>query len=215
MLEYNPDIGVFMMCDSLNPAALSSMPEGYHIRYIKKSELEFWKMMSMDGYPNADHAAFHKFISDYYDRIYAPQGELFYNTCLVVADEEDNPVATCFTWKLYNRFTTVHWYKTLKKCEGIGIGRALFSVVMSKLTPSDYPVYLHTQTGSFRAIHLYGDFGFKILKDKIIGNRRNELGESLPILKKLMPEEYYNSLQFDYAKPDFLACVAEYETDDF
>ena len=57
---------------------------------------------------------------------------------------------------------------------------------MSELKGSEYPVLLHTQPSSYRAIKLYTDFGFEFITDKYIGTRKNELDDSLPILKKFM-----------------------------
>jgi ribosomal protein S18 acetylase RimI-like enzyme len=214
-MGYDPDLNIFMMCEKPDRAAFSPMPEGYHVRHVWESEIGFWKLMPLDGWDDADRQGFLRYMEDCFERMYAPKGDLFYRTCLVVADESDHPVGTCFTWKMYDRFTTMHWLKVLGKHEGRGIGRALLSTVMGKLAEDDYPVYLHTQTGSFRAIHLYGEFGFKILRDPVVGNRGNDIDRGLPILEKLMPDGHYRKLQFCNAPQDFLEAVADHGTDDF
>ena len=44
MLEKDiPDLNIFMMCEKLNEDALREIPEGYHIRNIRKDELDIWK----------------------------------------------------------------------------------------------------------------------------------------------------------------------------
>ncbi|MDR0928746.1 MAG: GNAT family N-acetyltransferase, partial [Oscillospiraceae bacterium] len=212
---YNPDLNIFMMCDKVNPAAYQSMPAGYHIRHIREDELEFWKHMHIDTDDSTTQKEFGAYMSEYFERVYAPKGDLFYKSCLMAVNDDDEPVATCFAWKAYGRYTTIHWYKTIKAYEGKGIGRALLSAVMQSIASDDYPVYLHTQSGSFRAIHLYTDFGFRILKDAKIGNRNNEIEEALPILKELMPEALYNQLLFDYARQEFLDVVSKHETNEF
>jgi GNAT superfamily N-acetyltransferase len=88
----------------------------------------------------------------FFDGVYAKKGDLFYETCLFVCDANDRPIATCFAWKAYDRITTIHWLKVAKEYEGIGSGRALLSIVMQGLSEDEYPVFPHTQPGSFRAI---------------------------------------------------------------
>jgi hypothetical protein len=78
---------------------------------------------------------------------------------------------------------------------------------MSSLTENDYPIYLHTQPSSFRAIKLYSDFGFALLTDPIIGYRQNHLEECLPILKAHMLQKDFEKLQFTKAPENFLKAV--------
>jgi hypothetical protein len=103
----------------------------------------------------------------------------------------------------------------VKEYENNGIGRALLSAVMRTLTPSDYPVYLHTQVGSYRAIKLYSDFGFKILKDNPVGLRQNDLSTAIPHLKARMPTTAFNGLEFCFAEQQFLIRAANSSTNDF
>lgn len=207
------DMNIFMMCEKLNTKALSEMPDGYTIRNPRPDELGLWKRIQFDDAETADR--YMDFMTDYYNRVYAPKGDLFFKTCLFAVDNNDKPVGTCFAWKAYDEFTTIHWYKVLKPYKGRGIGRALLSHVMSKIPQQDYPVFLHTQTGSFRAIKLYSDFGFVLLKDKKVGMRENQLKAGLPLIKEWMPRTAFENLKFGYAPKAFLKVVAEHETDDF
>ena len=202
-----------MMCDKLNLSALTDMPHGYAARYLREDEIDLWKRIHFDDEQTADK--YFGYMSEWFERVYAPNGDLFFKTCLVAADKSDTPVGTCFTWKLHDKFTTVHWYKVVKSYEGKGIGRALLSEVMRELSPEDFPVFLHTQTGSFRAIKLYSDFGFKLLRDESIGQRSNDLERGLPILKANMPPKDYAGLKYCHASQDFLEWIAEHSTNDF
>ena len=60
---------------------------------------------------------------------------------------------------------------------------------MISLKDDDYPVYLHTQPSSFKAIGLYSNIGFKIVTNKTIGYRENNYKECLPILKQFIKEK--------------------------
>ena len=92
--------------------------------------------------------------------------------------------------------------------EGRGIGRALLSHILRSITPEDFPVFLHTQPESFRAIKLYADFGFSFLEDKMIGHRKNHYFESVPVLKELIPEKFYVTFTTSKAPEFFLKAVA-------
>ena len=190
-----PDLNMFMMCDKLNKNALSEIPEGFHIRNIRPEELKIWKEFHFDS--ENDKKENYEYMSNYFDNVYSANLDDFYNRCLFLCeDETDKPVATCFVWKSYNKINTIHWFKTLKEYEGHGLGRALLSYIMRSLKEEDYPVFLHTQPSSFRAIGLYSDFGFKIITNDSIGYRENNYKECLPILKQFMKKESFERLQF-------------------
>ncbi|QSE97845.1 hypothetical protein [Fulvivirga lutea] len=66
---------------------------------------------------------------------------------------------------------------------------------MKVFSSDDNPIYLHTQPRNFRAVKLYADFGFKLLKGGSIGNRVNELEKCLLILKEFMPNKDFERLE--------------------
>lgn len=196
------DFNLFMMCKKLNCAALSELPLGYYFRYCKESELDFWKKMHFDDIEIAEK--YFNFMTDYYNDNYAAKEDLFFKSCVFVCDRNDNPVASCFLWKAYESVTTVHWFKVIKKYEGQGIGRALLSYIMKGADPEDYPVFLHTQPGSYRAIKLYMDFGFTFISDDKVGYRENELKEAMPYLKENMAKEVFEAMKMEPAPKHFL-----------
>jgi ribosomal protein S18 acetylase RimI-like enzyme len=208
-----PDRNIFMMCESLNHNALTKLPVGYSVRSCRDDELSIWKKMPFDRPDIADE--YDGFMTDYFTMTYGGKEELFFAQTLFVCDLQDRPIATCLIWKAYDQFNTIHWFKVLKEYEGQGIGRALLSIVMQKLAQDDYPVYLHTQPSSFRAIKLYADFGFSLLSDDKIGIRTNDLDECLPILAEFMPPEFFQQLRITAAPPEFIDAVSEYNTNQF
>lgn len=82
----------------------------------------------------------------------------------------------------------------LKGYEGRGLGRGLLTVLLDQLQTRDFPVFLHTQPSSYRAIKLYSDFGFSFLDMPVIDGRENGLASSIPVLKCMMPEAAYHGL---------------------
>ena len=158
---------------------------------------------------------YYDFMTEFFATVYLPMKDLFYQKCLFICNKDDKPVGTCFVWKSYNTIYTLHWFKVLKEYEGRGIGRALLSIVMERLSQDEYPVFLHTQPSSYRAIKLYSDFGFYLLSNPVIGSRQNDLEECLPILEKYMPKSDFKKLQIVQAPKFFLDTVCSTNTSEF
>lgn len=199
------DKNLFMMCEALNPAALTQLSPAYYVRTCRTDELDVWKAMPFDAPELANEFA--ASMTQYFDEVYAIQASEFFTRCLFVCDRRDTPIATCFGWKAYGNVSTIHWLKVSKRYEGVGIGRALLSIVMKSFGDRDYPIFLHTQPGSFRAIKLYSDFGFVLLTDATIGYRQNELADALPYLQAHMFPDAFHRLRFARAPNKFLAAV--------
>lgn len=208
-----PDKNLFMMCRRLVTPALSVLPAGYTLRGCRPDELELWKSLHFDTPEQAQASA--AYMTGYFHRVYGGQPELFFAKCRFVCDAQDTPIGTCFIWKAYGCVSTLHWLKVSRAHEGHGIGRALLSAVLGELTPHDYPVFLHTQPQSYRAIKLYSDLGFSFLTDPVIGRRHNDLKECLPLLQLLMPPSAYVNLKFASAPQSFLDAVAGSDVNEF
>lgn len=211
--EEIPDKNIFMICAALNRGALSELPAGYMVRNCRPDELDIWKAMPFDEAGLTEE--YDRFMTDFFNTTYGGKEEMFFAKTLFVCDAHDKPVATCLLWKAYDEFNTIHWFKVLTEYEGRGLGRALLSIIMRDLKRSDYPVYLHTQPGSFRAIKLYSDFGFSLLSGEKFGSRKNDLDECLPILKEFMPEKYFQNLKIAKAPKEFEKALNKYETVQF
>lgn len=207
------DLNIFMMCASLNRHALRSLPSHLHVRLCRSDELAIWKAFPFDS--EDDKKSYAKFMDDFFAQTYAPQSNLFFQRCLFICDQDDKPIATGFIWPAYGDITTVHWLKVLKDYEGRGIGRALLSLLMQSVEPAEFPVYLHTQLGSYRAIKLYADMGFKLLTNPVFGRRTNHIEQCLPALQQLMPTSAYQQLAFTEALESFIERLADVETDEF
>jgi len=213
MEEQIPDKNLFMMCRKLEIGAANELPKGFYVRYCRRNELDTWKAMHFDTPKLATE--YYDFMTEYFNEVYLPKEDLFYQSCIFVCNEDDKPIGTCFLWKAYNTIWTLHWFKVLKAYEGKGIGRALLSIVMKSLSENEYPLFLHTHPSSYRAIKLYSDFGFCLLSDPVIGNRKNDLNECLPILQKYMPYSNLKKLKTTRAPHFFLDAVRGSDKEEF
>ncbi|OZU87658.1 GNAT family N-acetyltransferase [Virgibacillus indicus] len=202
-----------MICNSLISKAARQLPKGYHVRFCREDELDTWKAMQFDTVELARE--YYGFMTDYYNQVYLKKGDLFFQRCVFVCDDNDKPIGTCFLWKAYGEIWTLHWFRVLNEYEGKGIGRALLSYVMQSLPLNEYPVFLHTHPSRYRAIKLYSDIGFKLLTDPVVGSRENDLEECMPILEKYMFNSDFEKLQFAIAPQYFLDVVSSSKVQEF
>jgi ribosomal protein S18 acetylase RimI-like enzyme len=207
--EEIPDYNIFMMCERINPLALTDLHPDYYFRNCRPEELELWKAFPFDS--DTVPVEYEDFMNQIIKDSYSRSMDTFFRNTLFVCNKEGIPVATCSHWKAYRKIHTIHWLKTRKAYEGKGIGRAVLSAIMRRFDSEDYPIYLHTQPGSFRAIKLYSDFGFQLLRGGRLGTRRNELEQCLPILKEFMSKEDFERLKI-IDTPDYLIKLLESET---
>ena len=198
-------LNLFMQCDAPNKSAFQALPDGYSFRLCRRDELEVWKR-------TVTEEQYVDYVTDFYDKVYANRDDEFYSRCLFVCNTNDKPVASTFIWRSYGLINTVGWYRVLPEYEGKGIGRALLS---EALTGAEFPIYLHTQPTSARAVKLYSDFGFKLITDPVIGYRKNDLNESLPYLKRILPESDYARLQYTEANDALLKAALTSDVSEF
>lgn len=211
-MEEIPDKNIFMMCRHINTNAFTELHPEYHIRPCRRDELHIWKSMPFDDPDEA--RTYEPFMDEFFRATYSAQEDLFYERTLFVCNKEDEPVGTCMLWKAYGKFNSIHWLKVLKPYEGKGLGRALLSIILKDLPGNEYPIYLHTQPGSYRAIKLYSDFGFDLLSGQF-GTRQNDLEECLPILKQYMPGDEFAKLRISSPPLDFIEAVKNEMTHQF
>jgi ribosomal protein S18 acetylase RimI-like enzyme len=201
-----PEKDLFMMCPALEPGALRPMPEGFAVRNCRKDELDAWIELQADD--PSQTPMLRGYLMDYFQGVYAREGDRFFENCVFAVDRRDVPVGTVFIWKAYASINTVHWFKVRPALQGLGIGRALLGHVLGALPADGYPVFLHTHPSSYRAIKLYSDFGFRFLTDERVGSRPNNLKECLPILEEYMPPAAFSGLK-TIAAPRFFLDAAD------
>ena len=204
-----PDYNLFMMCERINRHALTNLHTDFTFRTCRPDELDLWKAFPFDS--ETVPAEYEDFMNRIINDTYRGDMDTFFRNTLFVCNMEGRPVATCSHWKAYGKINTIHWLKTLRAYEGKGIGRALLSAIMRRFDSKDYPIYLHTQPGSFRAVKLYSDFGFQLLRGGRLGSRMNELEQSLPVLKEFMPKKDFDRLKI-IDTPGYLIKLLERET---
>jgi ribosomal protein S18 acetylase RimI-like enzyme len=92
--------------------------------------------------------------------------------------------------------SSLHWLVMKEQYQGNGLGRALSAAVMNIFAEHDaFPVYIHTQPWSWKAILLYASLGFRIQKTDSFSTYVNQYREAMNTLKGLLPEDQYRMLE--------------------
>ncbi|WP_255037474.1 GNAT family N-acetyltransferase [Lacihabitans soyangensis] len=211
--EEIPDYNIFMMCERLNEEALSQLKSEYYFRNCRPNELQIWKAFPFDS--ETVPTEYEDFMNQIINDSYGSDMKTFFSNTIFVCNKDDKPIATCSHWKAYGKFNSIHWLKTIKEYEGQCLGRAVLSEIMKSFSSDDFPIYLHTQPGSFRAVKLYADFGFKLLKGGQIGHRPNELEKCLPILREFIPKKDFEKLEIVDTPQHFIKLVENETTIQF
>ena len=190
----NEDLHVFMVCEELNLSAFGSLPPSYFFRHLSQEEVPLWIKYPFDGKELTPDQR--QFMSAYIAKTYDNNLEKLCQNTWVVNNQQHEILATCTRWKAYGVIQSIQWLKTKKEYEGQGIGRALLTKVLRSFTSDDFPVFLHTQSGSYKAIKLYSDFGFSIITDELAGPVPNQWEDALSVLKPCMKKEAFNRLHY-------------------
>lgn len=200
-----PDKHIFMMCPAPRPDRFAAFPAGFSVREMSRSDLPAWMAMPFD---DPSEAATHRpFMERYVARVYGADLDRFLERTAVV--ERDGRIAgVCTGWKTYGKIETVHWLKVKSEWEGLGLGRALMTRILEE---AEFPVYLHTQPDSFRAIGLYADLGFKLLEGERFGLRTNHLAEGMAYLEQQMLPQKFRLLETVAAPGAFVQLVDQAE----
>ncbi len=188
------DKNLFMICNKLNEDAKSKLPEGYHFRNLKESELELWLSFPFDK--ETEYIEHAQYMKEYYENNYSKDKDSFFKRCTVICDKNDYPIATVLISKKDNKHTLVEWLKVKKDYENQGIGRALLTYALTSIMDKDYPLFLRIEPEDIKAIKLFSDFGFSFIsKPLIINGMSNNLSESIKELQENMRSEEFLKLK--------------------
>lgn len=190
---------IFMGCDKINEDAYKSVPDGYSIKYYEAGDEKHWidihqSIGEFEGRSTED-------VLDYFQNNFMKNIEDLERRCVfLVENSTGNYVGTCIAWYTQKGDTAVplfHWLAVREGYENRGFGRVLVTAVMkifSEIYPEGVRIYLHTQPSSYKAIKLYRDFGFCMLKEDKHSDVENEYTEAMQELKKYMSPKLFFEL---------------------
>ena len=135
---------------------------------------------------------------NYFVETYLQKRELQSNI-LFLLNSDNAVIGSCIAWKDKRGddfVSSLHWLVVDEKYHGMGLGRALCCATMKIFEEqANFPVYIHTQPWSWKAIFLYLSLGFKLQKNDSFSHYENEYYKAMAELKKIVSEKQFELLQ--------------------
>jgi GNAT superfamily N-acetyltransferase len=193
-----PYKNVIMKCD--HPVMVeANLPVGYKFAHFKPGSEAGWASLE---YEIGDFISFDEALYYFRQRYMFDLDELR-KRCILVENAGGQIVASCLAWydnRQAKRVGSLHWLVVYPDHQGLGIGKVVLLRTMQIFASLDeFPVYLHTQPWSFKAIVLYLKYGFSLMKEDTFSSYVNEYGEAIEILRNMLNEKDYLYL-LDHAK---------------
>lgn len=190
---------IIMGCDKINTLAYKKVPSSYSIKYYTFGDEKQWvniheSIGEFQGYSTED-------IYNYFETNFMADIKKLERRCIFLVEKSTGIYVGCcmasFGKKDEITIPILHWLAIRDGYENQGLARVLITETMknfSKLYTEGKRIYLHTQPGSYKAIKLYHDFGFCLLRQDKYGDAINEYDEALLELKKYMLSDVYSEL---------------------
>ena len=168
------------------PDGFSIVP--YHHGYEKEwAKLEY----AIGDFDSAGEA------ENYFAEKYLQHQELLPNL-LFVLNKDNDVVGSCIAWQDMQGnhiVSSLHWLVVQEQYQGLGLGKALCTAAMNIYAQHGaFPVYIHTQPWSWKAILLYRSLGFKLQKTDTFSHYENEYDKAIAELRKTVTAEQYELL---------------------
>ena len=192
-----PFYNTILRCDRyLN--AEPALQNGYEFRMYQSGDEQKWAQLEYEigDFDSAEEA------EQYFISTYCSNKTLdVAKRCVFAVNEKNEIVGSCIAWKDLRGdelVASLHWLVVSTQHQGKGIGKALWQKVMQILLEKDeFPVYIHTQPWSYKAILLYIRQGFKIQKTDTFSQYENQFDLAMNTLKKVLPENHYEELMYN------------------
>lgn len=193
MLDKSIEFHSIIMRHPNNKAPLlPKLPQGFSVRLYEKGYEQAWAdiQVAVLEFPNREEAL------KCYDYYWQYMDELKKRQLFIVENETGKPVATANAWWTEvdgQKAGVVFGLSCLPEYQSKGLGKIAAAYMMDRffrLMPG-VPVWLDTQTWSYKAIGVYMDVGFIPMKTATYNEVPNEYEEALRIMKGKMREDKY------------------------
>ena len=188
-----PFCNTIMKCSDAEKYAVK-LPEGFSIVSYQNGDEKEWAKLE---YAVGDCGSVQE-AKDYFIETYLQNPEMF-SDILFMLNRNKEGVGSCIAWQDLRGERTVsslHWLVVKEQYQGMGLGRALCVAVMNIFAARNaFPVYIHTQPWSWKAILLYLSLGFKLQKTDTFSHYENEYEKAVIELGKIMTKHQYGLLR--------------------
>lgn len=185
-----PFFNVIMRCDEWKPQEIT-LPDGYAFASYQDGYEDAWAKLE---YEIGDFDCIEQAKQYFTEQYLSDKAELM-KRGVFLTDPDKNVVGSCIAWKDARGQETVaslHWLVVSPSHQGKGLGRALCMKTMQVFWKNGaFPVYIHTQPWSWKAILLYVSLGFCLQKSDSFSHYENQYERAMETLKKVVSEEQY------------------------
>ncbi len=182
-----PYYNLIMRCDRITGQRVP-LPDGYKfIRYQNGLESAWAGLETEIGdFPSEAEA------EAYFSRTYLSNPELLREKALFIADKTGQVTGSCIAWhdqRFDKSVSSLHWLIVKEVHQGRGLGRALCCETMTLF--DSFPVYIHTQPWSWKAILLYISLGFRLQKTDTFAGYENQYEAGIEVLRSVLTDEQF------------------------
>ena len=170
------------------------LPNGFSIVPYKSGYEKAWAELeySIGDFESLEEAESY-FISTYL------QNRSLLNNILFLLNEDNLIVGSCIAWQDKRKesiVSSLHWLVVNEEYQGRGLGKALCYATMNRFKEQgNFPVYVHTQPWSWKAIFLYLSIGFKLQKTDTFSHYENEYYKAMTALKRVVTSKQFELLR--------------------
>lgn len=178
-------------CDKLRNITSPMLPDGFSFRFFMPGDEVHWARIEASVLEfNSVNAAM-----NYFEKAYLPYKKELQKRCLFIINKDDLPIATANSWfanSELGRQASLHWVATCPEYQGLGIGKAITKQALINFwhLEANSRIWLHTQTWSYKAIKLYHDLGFNLMKHDRLANCNTKDGNV-----KIYQNDFYEAVQ--------------------
>ena len=189
-----PYYDVIMKANTIKDLQPLPLPTGYTYKNFTDGDEKHWVKLECE----VDEFHCEEDAYAYFNRVFKPYPEQLKERMYFILDEKQNYVATASAWfkdDATRHYALVHWVSVSPTQQGKGLGKAIFHYVLYKFAQveaNETEIFLHTQTWSYKAIGLYGKYGFRITHTPLLKQTTN--WECIPVLKTVLDNDVVDAL---------------------
>lgn len=167
------------------------LPNGFSIANYDKGYEKAWAELefSVGDFDSLEEA------ENYFAASYMQNQELLLSNVRFLLNKDKAVIGSCIAWQDKRKasyVSSLHWLIVDEEYHGMGLGKALCCEIMNIFeAQGQFPIYIHTQPWSWKAIFLYLSLGFKLQKTDTFANYTNEYYEAMTALKRIVTEEQF------------------------
>lgn len=188
-----PFYNLILKC-SCPPSAAVRLPPGFSLRLYQAGDEDAWAALecSIGDFRTPAQAR------QYFLHTYGSRQTALQQRCLFAVNSAGQPAGSCIAWqdvRCGQPVSSLHWLVVHPAFRGQGLGRALCLAAMRLFEQADaYPVYLHTQPWSWRALMLYAEIGFRLQKTDSFAEYENQYAQGMAVLRGILSPKQYRWL---------------------